>query len=175
MATINGIVYPEYTLFYKDVVKTYGAPEALANIPSVTINDREYDFADLFYARFKNREICAETVEYWKDLAERYINEAALIFNHKIKQFEDLAPKILERETVSEEKTTDNIYYNPTVTANNSEGKAPKLQSTSEHIYPHHIVFNTDSNADLLKASLEINNVYFDCLTYCERLFMSIY
>lgn len=175
MATINGILYPEYTLFYKDVVANYGAPEALSKIPTITIEGETYNFAELFYERFKHREICAETVQYWKDLANRYIKEAALIFAQKIKQYEELAPKATEREETSEVKTVDNLYLNPTVSAAGTDGRTPKLQSTSEHIYPHHIVFNTKSNATVLDEALDVRNIYFDCLLYCERLFMSIY
>lgn len=175
MATVNGILYPEYTLFYKDVVANYGAPEALGKIPSITIAEQTYNFADLFYERFKHREICAETVEYWKDLANRYLTEAALIFTQKIKQYEELAPKVTERVETTQESTVDNFYLNPTVSANPAEPRTPKLQSTSEHIYPHHLVFNTKNNADILETALDIRNIYFDCLLYCEKLFMSIY
>lgn len=129
----------------------------------------------MFLARYKTREIGAETVEYWMELANRVITEAALIFNAKIKEWQAALPHLASREVVSTETTTDNFYYNPTVVANNAEGLSPKLQSTTEHVFPHHIVYNSASTAGMLNEIMDLRNIYYDCLVYCDKLFMSIY
>ena len=164
-----------YTMYYRDYVTKYGAPEALNLIPSVTIGGTEFNFSEMFFKRYKHREICAETPELFKDYANRYLEEIALIYAKKIKDWEQHLDSIWEREIKTEETTTDNMYWNPTIAANNAEGKSPKLQSTSEHKYPHHIVFNTQSNADLIAGALEVQNIFYDALESTETLFMSLY
>lgn len=171
--TINGTVKPEYTMFYKDFVEDYGMPQALNRIPTVTIGDETYNFATMFYDRNKWREIGAETPEYWRHIADRYLDEVSLIFNVKIKGWEAALGDLWKRETKSEESTTDNYYYNPTVAANGNDN--PKLQSTSQHIYPHHIVYNTDTAADMINGALDVRNIYYECLEYCDKLFITLY
>lgn len=172
--SINGVVKPEYTMFYRDFVEDYGVPQSLSLIPDITIGETTFSFAELFYQRFQWREIGAETPEYWRSICDRYMTEAAIIFSEKINGWQAALGDLWKREVVHEEATTDNFYYNPTVAANNQH-KEPILQSTNEHVYPHHIVFNTGSTADLVNNALELRNIYYDCLTYCDKLFMSLY
>ena len=161
----------EYTMFYHDYMTAYGAPKNLALIPSITIGDRTYDFAEMFNDRFKYREICAESTTYFTHLANRVLKEAALIFSDKIKGFEANIPNLWKKEEAVDEKTYSNYYLNPTVSA--KEGN-PKLQSTSESIYPHHITYATGDITDMINGSLKIDNIFFECLTYCEKLFISL-
>lgn len=163
-----------YTMYYKDFVAKYGALEMLADIPDITIGETTFSFAEMFYARNKLKEICAETPELFREIANRYLVETALIFNKKIKDFEAHVDDVWQRELTAEERTTDNFYLNPTVAANSTSGN-PKLQSTSEHVYPHHIVYNTKDGATLLAAAADIRNIYYDALIYTDALFMSIY
>ena len=164
-----------YTMYYRDFVTKYNEPEALSLIPEVTLNGRTFNFAEMFYNRNKHREICAETGEYFMDLANRVLTEAALIFSKKIEDWNEHLDEVWQREDEADEKVTDNVYYNPTVTANNTEGKAPKLQSSSESVFKRHLVYNTQSNAELIQAALDVQNIFYEALVYTDKLFMSIY
>lgn len=162
----------EYTMLYDNYMSAYGAPKNLALIPSITIGDTTYKFDEMFNDRFKYREICCESSTYFTHLANRVLKEAALIFSDKIKGFEKQLGNLWNREETVEEKSYSNYYLNPTVSAKDGE---PKLQSTSESIYPHHITYNTQSTAELINGALQVENIYYECLLYCEKLFFSLY
>lgn len=163
-----------YTMTYNAYKQSYGDLEGLAAFPTITIGDDTYNFTEMFNSRFKFKEIGCETPEYWREVANRYLGEAALIFKDKILGWESKLPAAWTREEIHEERTVDNFYLNPTVAANNTE-TSPKLQSTSEHVYPHHILYNTETAADMINNALEIRNIFYDCLVYCDRLFISLY
>lgn len=163
-----------YTMTYKDYLVKYGVLDGLAAFPTITIGDDTYDFTTMFNNRFKFKEIGCETPEYWTEVANRFLGETALIFKDKILGWETKLPSAWTREEIHEERTTDNFYLNPTVAANNTEA-SPKLQSTSEHVYPHHILYNTETAADLINNALEIRNIFYDCLKHCDNLFISLY
>lgn len=164
-----------YTMTYNDYKAQYGSLAALDSFPTIIINSTGYNFKELFEARFAFREIGAETPEYWRSIAERYLREALLLFGHKIVEFERNLPNVCSREEVSEASSFDNFFLNPTIAANAASKDKLKVQSSSERTYNHHIVYNTDSVVDMIEAINSMQNILFECLLRCEPLFMSIY
>lgn len=164
--------HAQYTYLYKDYIEAYGTPTALTLIPSITIGNHTFEFTKMFYDRFKYREICCESTTYFTDLANRVITEAALIFNNNIKGFEQNLSNLWQKEITEENKSYSNYYYNPMVSANTGD---PKLQSTSESIYPHHITYNAGNIFEMVKGATEMQNIFYECLKYCEKLFFALY
>lgn len=161
-----------YTMTYKNYVERYGDLTGLGALPSVTIGGINYSFAAMFTNRHKYHEIGAETPELFTELANRYLNELGLIYHKKIKDWETHLDDIWEREVTVTDTTTDTYYLNPTVST--TEGN-PKIQSISEHSYPHRIVYNTKDAAALLNASVDIENLFYEALKQTDVLFMSLY
>ena len=161
----------EYTMFYHDYMTAYGAPQNLALIPSITIGGRTYTFAEMFNERNRYREICAESATYFTHLANRVLKEAAILFSDKITQFEANKAKLWVKEECKEESSYANYYLNPTVSAKDGD---PKLQSTSENIQHHHIYYNTGNMSDIIEAANDIEHIFYDCLIYCDKLFISL-
>lgn len=162
----------EYTMFYNDYMTAYGAPKNLALIPSITIGGKTYSFANMFNDRYRYREICAESTTYFTHLANRVLQEAAILFTDKINSFEANKDKLWVKEVKEDESSYSNYYLNPTVSAKDGD---PKLQSTSENINPHHIYYNSGNMSEMIEAANAIEHIFYECLTYCDKLFIALY
>lgn len=173
---ITGQIMPEYTVFYKDYKETFGALD-LSMFPTVTIDDKEYDFAAMFEARNAYKEIGAETPEYFKAIADRRIKEAALIFVPKIDEWKTHLTELWTREQVNVETSADAYYLNPTIAALDTSGQGqPQLQSTNKSTYNHHIIFGQGvSNAEMLREIMDVENIFYSALEFLDNLFITLY
>lgn len=169
---ITGNLVPDYTILYKDYVEMFGALDLSMFPTTVAFNDRVFDMSDLFTARNNYKEIGCETAELFKDVAQRVINEAALIFLPKIEQWNAKVKDLFKREDTEQEETVNEYYLNPTVPTD----RGPKIQSSNKSIYQHHIVFGQGvSEATMLTEIMELENIYYEALKYLDRLFIGLY
>lgn len=173
----NGVIQPDYTMLYKDYKAEYGALD-LSMFDTVTINGKEFNFADMFDARNQYKEIGCETPEIFKDCAQRRIKEIALIFTDKIKVWsENLSDTLWNREVVHEEKSATNQYLNPVNGINTTtQDNKPELQATTENVYNHHIITgNGISNPVMMEQVMAVRNIYYDALAALDNLFITLY
>lgn len=171
---ITGQMAPDYTMFYKDYVDMFGALD-LSIFPTIEVGTNQFNLATMFNSRNEFKEIGAETPALFKKLAERRIQEIALIYLPKLQEWIDHYAELWSREEKHSESTVDDYYLNPTISATNTT-TAPKLQSTSKSTYNHHISFGQGvSNATMLKEIMDLDSIYYDVLTELDTLFIGLY
>lgn len=170
----TGEIKAEYTMFYADYTEQFGELDT-SMFPTVSIGNHNFVLENMFEARNAYKEIGAETPEYFREIANRRIKEAALIFIPKINEWIEHLPDLWSREQVNVESTADDFYLNPSVSATNATAQ-PKLQSTNKSTYNHHITFGQGvSNAEMLRQIMEVENIYFAALEFLDNLFITLY
>ena len=168
----DGKLVADYTMLYSDYQKEYAALD-LSAFANFKIGETIFSFSDMFNKRNANKEICAETPELFKQIADRRIKEAALIFINKLDAWKANYSKLFAREDISRENSVDDYFWQPTVSA---EAGSPQLQSSSKSYYNHHITFGQGvSNADMLRSIYDLESIYYALLTFLDSLFIELY
>lgn len=156
-------------------------------LPTFSVGSTSLNMYDLFITRYKLREIGAETEELFSHYLDIKLDEIMLRYVDKINlyisNFNDLMSrkvKLQQDDTTTYGKATQNEdYLNPI-----TNGTGAKLQDFTKQVNQgsdnYHSVKEQafgyfKSNPEILKAALEIENIYYTALEEFNILFMEVY
>lgn len=180
-----------FTELFSEYLKTHEVPSVLDKLPP---DESGKTFKERFIERNYYKEIGSETEELFEMHLQIRCDECVEDYSWRIKLFNDNLDKLMLRyiETHNEDTRTfsgidtnsveDKNYFNP-ADENNSEMISDKSKSDGTISYGkteryisdrQHAVSWARSNPEILKASLELEDVYTKALASLDDLFMVI-
>lgn len=179
-----------FTIYFSQYLKNHELPSALDKLPS---DANGKTFKQRFIERNYYKEIGSETEELFEMHLAIRCDEVVEDFGWKIKLFNDNYENLMNRYIdVHNEKTEQNEgedisenenhnYYNPLDTQSNTLSDTDKSKGnlkygkkiTTKEDYQHAVSW-ARSNPEIMKASLELQDIYSLALEFMDNLFMEI-
>lgn len=151
---------------------------ALSKFPDWNANGQTFKMSDMFDDRFKYREIGAETIEMWAQIANRYCNELVVKYGELIELQIANLNKLYDRFTTHTNTETEGVFLNPINQPGTILGGTPvngQLQGYTEGKYEEDKAFGYfRTNPELMEAANKLEMLYNKVLDEMDRLFMGV-
>lgn len=145
--------------------------QKFASFPSYTLGELNLDMYDLFKNKYLLREIGDETESIFTHNVDMLLDNIRIVYIPKIQQFIAKYNSIAEHVVELNGTSQANVYLNPITT-----GTQKKLASVGENIVKNEeVIARNSSNAELLEASMNVQNIYYECLNAFDNCFVGIY
>ena len=175
--------YTIYLYEVEDIWKAEGKTladqiPALLKFPNWTFGELQFKMIDMFENRFKFREICAETIEYWEHIANRYLNELVIKYGELIELQITNLEKLYDRFTTHTNTEQEGYFVNPINkpgTILGDTGPSGQLQGYTEGKYEEDKAFGYfRTNPELMEAVNKLEMLYTRVLAEMDLLFMGV-
>ena len=165
---------PQYTELY-ETYKENGKEEYLTlwvKFPSFSLNELNLNMYDLFYDKYRVREIGAETEELFAIYYKAKLEQMLIKYVPKLNAFISKWNSLFERKISLSNSGSNSYYLNP-ITPNGTLKLDDK--DTFENTQERPLSMIGKSNAELMQQVLNLQDIFNDCLEEFNTLFMSLY
>lgn len=140
--------------------------------PSFVIEDEQISMYSMFKSRNLFKDIGCETDEMFEHELKRKLVEVAVEYNKKLTMYLANFDKLFERVLTLEYSSDNKYYLNPVLPVTGDGGK---LQDQTKNDGKHQQAFGYfKSNPDIMKAILDIKDIYTQALKEFDILFMVV-
>ena len=151
---------------------------ALLKFPDWVVNGQTFKMSAMFDDRFKFREISAETIEMWTQIANRYCNELVVKYGELIELQIANLNKLYDRFTTHTNTEQEGYFVNPINkpgTILGDTGPSGQLQGYTEGKYEEDKAFGYfRTNPELMEAVNKLEMLYTRVLAEMDLLFMGV-
>lgn len=137
--------------------------------PSFVIGDEQISMYSLFKSRNLYKDIGCETDEMFEHELKRKLTEVAVEYNKKITMYLSNFDKLFERVLTLEYSSDNKYYLNPVLDGGGKLQDQTKNDGTHQQAYGYF-----KSNPDIMKAILDIKDIYSQALREFDILFMVV-
>ena len=140
--------------------------------PSFVIGDEQISMYSLFKSRNLYKDIGCETDEMFEHELKRKLTEVAVEYNKKITMYLSNFDKLFERVLTLEYSSDNKYYLHPVL---DFDGGGGKIQDQTRNDGTHQQAYGYfKSNPDIMKAILDIKDIYSQALREFDILFMVV-
>lgn len=143
-----------------------------SNFPSFTLNDLNLNMYDMFYDKYRLREIGAETEEMFEIFYKSKLNDMLVKYVPKLTAFISNWNKLFERKITLSNSGSNSYYLNP-MTPNGTLKLDDK--DSYENTQERPLSMFGKTNAELMEQVLNLKDIFLDCLNEFNSLFILIY
>lgn len=166
---------PQYTEFY-ETYKENGKEEYLnlwAMFPSFTIDDINLSMYDMFYDKYRVREIGVETEELFEIFYKSKLQQLIVKYVPKLNTFISKWNDLFTRKITLLNSGSNTYYLNPMTS--NTENLKIDDKDSYENSQERPLSMFGKTNAELMKQVLALEDIFNDCLEEFSTLFMGVY
>lgn len=168
-------MYGLYTITYKEWCEKHAEVETSVEttfntyFPTFTIGDEQISMYSLFKTRNLYKDIGCETDEMFEHELKRKVTEVAVEFNKRLNIYLSNFDKLFDRVLTLSYNSSNEYYLNPVLDGGG------KLQDQTKNSGEHDQAFGYfKSNPDIMKAILDIKEIYISVLKEFDILFMVV-
>ena len=172
-------MYGLYTITYEEWCENHVDIETEVQsrfdqlFPSFVIEDEQISMYSMFKSRNLFKDIGCETDEMFEHELKRKLVEVAVEYNKKLTMYLANFDKLFERVLTLEYSSDNKYYLNPVLDFDGS--LHGKIQDRTSNEGNHQQAFGYfKSNPDIMKAILDIKDIYTQALREFDILFMVV-
>ena len=165
---------PQYTEFY-ETYKENGGEEYTSlwsKFPTFTLGNLSFNMYDMFFDKYRLREIGAETEELFEIYYKIKIEQLLIKYVPKITMFIAKWNSLMDRKIELSSSGSNSYFLNPA----NATSTSLKLddKNSFENTTESPLLMGT-SNIDLLEKIMDLKDINLDCLEEFNSLFILVY
>lgn len=165
----------QYTELY-ETYKENGNPEYTElweMFPTFDLDGVEIDMYDMFFDKYRFREIGAESEELFSIFYKNKLEQMLVKYTPKINVFLNNWENLMNRKIQLSSNGSNTYYLNPMTST--SENLKVDDKSSYENTTERPLSMFGKTNAEVLEQVLKIKDIYNDCLEEFGTLFMMVY
>ena len=143
-----------------------------SNFPSFTLNNLNLNMYDMFYDKYRLREIGAETEEMFEVFYKNKLNELIVKYVPKLNAYISNWNKLFERKISLSNSGSNSYFLNP-MTPNGNLKLDDK--DTYENTQERPLSMFGKTNAELMEQVMNLKDIFNDCLNEFNSIFMMLY